>query len=358
MSCASAGNVVSCASPAPLPAQTATVTLTVAVATAAVPQVTNVATVSTPGDAIASNNRAVDPTDVGDRGRGDRQDAHQASSSDWDVHAAGQRQPAITTGAITVTDTLPAGLTFASGTGGWMLGEVRSSCSNLGRSIPTQPDRPWRGIGVAAMPSGYKARVAALGDTASGGNNVSTDGATVTGDFRLAAEKRASRTEVEIGDVLDYAVSIRTMGESPVPGLTVSDRLPPGFAYVAGSARVAGARIPDPTGGAGPQLLFAAGLLPADSQLTLTYRVKVGAGAQMGTSVSSAQGVQRHRCAVEHRIGAGAGGGRRLLDRGVIVGKVFMSAGAAPIECRERRKSAFRVASIWKTAPRRSRRGR
>ena len=48
----------------------------------------------------------------------------------------------------------------------------------------------------------------------------------VTGQFALFAEKSASKTEAEIGDVIDYAVRVRSAGTSPVPAVSIEDRLP------------------------------------------------------------------------------------------------------------------------------------
>jgi hypothetical protein len=117
----------------------------------------------------------------------------------------------------------------------------------------------------------------------------------------------------------------------------VVDQLPQGFRYVPGSARLArggaAAPIADPDGGVGPRLVFALGDLPANSQVTLTYRVRVGAGSQQG------DGVNRAAAAPTPNIDCAAQPGQcsntsavavRIRDRGpfateaCVVGKIFV----------------------------------
>ena len=62
----------------------------------------------------------------------------------------------------------------------------------------------------------------------------------------LALDKAASRTAVEIADVVDYTLHVHGPDEGPVANVVVEDCFPAGFAYVPGSARVDGVSIPDP----------------------------------------------------------------------------------------------------------------
>lgn len=103
----------------------------------------------------------------------------------------------------------------------------------------------------------------------------------------LFAEKRALRTEVEPGDLLDYEVRVANRSDS-VQVVTLGDRLPPGFQYAAGSARRDGTAIADPSGGGGPALDFALGSIAPGATSTLRYRVLVGPGAQRGMALNEA----------------------------------------------------------------------
>src|SRR5439155_247192 len=105
-------------------ADSASFTLTVAAGAAAVPGVTNSAVVATAGDLSAANDRDVEPTAVNgvpDLALDKRHTADfvhgQNGTGTFVVANLGS---AATTGATTVTDTLPAGVTFASASGaGW-----------------------------------------------------------------------------------------------------------------------------------------------------------------------------------------------------------------------------------------------
>src|SRR5204863_190160 len=78
---------------------------------------------------------------------------------------------------------------------------------------------------------------------------------------RLTAEKIANMLVGEIGDAVQYAVRVRNVGGPTLPDVSVTDRLPLGFRYIAGSARLAvsgkAQPLPDPAGGVGPVLTFA-----------------------------------------------------------------------------------------------------
>jgi len=72
----------------------------------------------------------------------------------------------------------------------------------------------------------------------------------------------------------------------------VTDRLPLGFRYIAGSARMAAVGeasvLPDPVGGAGPVLMFAIPSQAAD-EITVTYRLRIGVGALQGDGINRAE---------------------------------------------------------------------
>lgn len=103
----------------------------------------------------------------------------------------------------------------------------------------------------------------------------------------LFAQKRALRSEVEAGDLLDYELQVANRSDS-AQVVTLHDQLPPGFAYARGTATLAGEALADPQGGVGPSLAFALGSLPAGATATLRYRVHVGPGAPRGEAVNEA----------------------------------------------------------------------
>jgi uncharacterized repeat protein (TIGR01451 family) len=104
----------------------------------------------------------------------------------------------------------------------------------------------------------------------------------------LFAEKTAGRTYAEIGDQIDYTVRVANRSDSTLADVRVADTLPPGFAYVRGTARRDGDPVSDPDGGGGPTLSFATGALAGNVTLTLTYRVRVGPTTLLGEAVNRA----------------------------------------------------------------------
>lgn len=113
----------------------------------------------------------------------------------------------------------------------------------------------------------------------------------------IVIEKVASSSTVEFGDSLGYTIRVRNVRGPTLPVVTIDDRLPAGFRYIDGTARVridAGtvARLADPAGRPGPRLAFAYdGALRAGSVLELTYRVRVGVGSLQGDGINRARAI-------------------------------------------------------------------
>jgi large repetitive protein len=112
----------------------------------------------------------------------------------------------------------------------------------------------------------------------------------------LLLEKSASRQTVELGDFLDYTIKVKNVSGQLLGRIQVTDRLPAGFAYLPGSARLNsgttrldGSTMPEPAGGVGPMLTFDIGSIPDQAVLTLTYRVRIGPGALQGDGINRAQ---------------------------------------------------------------------
>lgn len=112
----------------------------------------------------------------------------------------------------------------------------------------------------------------------------------------LVITKVGDRKTVEVGDSLVYTITIRqTAGES-LATVNVIDRLPRGFTYIDGTARLDGAGIANPRGKPGPVLVFDVGSLAVGAQKTLSYRVRVGVGSQQGDGINRARA---HGCSID-----------------------------------------------------------
>ncbi len=150
----------------------------------------------------------------------------------------------------------------------------------------------------------------------------------VDGSGGLFLQKIASRQVVEPADFIDYTLRIKNLTSNSLSAVVVTDQLPLGFAYQAGSARLEGARVSDPQGGAGPRLQFTVPSIRAEQTVTLTYRVRVGPGAFQGNGVNTAQAVaegppRRVSNLAQARVQVQ---GSVFTDRGIIFGKVFIDA--------------------------------
>jgi uncharacterized repeat protein (TIGR01451 family) len=142
--------------------------------------------------------------------------------------------------SLTVTDTLPAGVTFVSAGGtGW-------SCSNAGNvsvtctraALAAGASAPSIGITVTAP-----AQAAALSNTASvssttadpnPGNNTAVASTTVTASADLSIAKAGPATAVA-GSTIDYTLTVSNAGPSDAASLSVSDTLPAGVTFVSAS---------------------------------------------------------------------------------------------------------------------------
>ncbi|MFM2406585.1 MAG: hypothetical protein RL223_4465, partial [Pseudomonadota bacterium] len=107
----------------------------------------------------------------------------------------------------------------------------------------------------------------------------------------LLVVKTGDRSQAELGDSVRYSITVRrtdTAGAT-LPAVEIIDTLPAGFRYIAGTAMVDGVTIADPSGTPGPVLRFQVGALAASGSHTLTYRVRIGVGAQQGSGINRAQ---------------------------------------------------------------------
>ncbi len=244
-SCSASGQTVTCANPTGLASgANSTITLTVTVASAAAPSVTNTASVAgTAVDPNPSNNMASDPTTVGTSADVSIVKSHTGT---FTVGVNGVFTLAVAntgpspSGTLTVTDTLPAGLGFVSGTGAnWACsasGQVVTCANSTGLAAGANaPITVTVSVALAAVPSTTNsATVSAAAPDPNSGNNTSTDTVTVgtSADVSIAKSHSGSFTAGQNGT---YTLAVANAGPSPSGALTVTDTLPNGLGFVTGT---------------------------------------------------------------------------------------------------------------------------
>ncbi len=160
--------------------------------------------------------------------------AGQNGSYNIDVQNLG---PEIAVGTATVTDTLPAGLTYVSGTGtGWTCSAVGQAvtCNNSAPSIALNAHLPALTLtvavdGTAAASTQNTATVTHPMFDGTGGNSVSTDTVTVRRSNLSTSTKTVvdlNGGSVEAGDVLRYTITLtESGGQIAASNVTVVDDL-------------------------------------------------------------------------------------------------------------------------------------
>ena len=124
-------------------------------------------------------------------------------------------------------------------------------------------------------------------------NNIPLDPVSGSG-FLLT--KTGDRAQAQIGDSVRYTIDVRLNSNSVLQGVSIVDRLPPGFTFIPGTVQLNGVAAPNPQGGVGPVLAFSLGSLrgstnvgsTAVQDLKLQYRVRIGVGAQQGNGINTA----------------------------------------------------------------------
>ena len=169
----------------------------------------------------------------------------------------------------------------------------------------------------------------------------------------LVITKTGDRKTVEVGDSMVYTITIRQTAGAALGTVNVIDRLPHGFTFIAGTARVDGSGIADPLGKPGPTLVFDVGPLAVGGQKVLSYRVRVGVGSQQGDAINRARA---HGCSIdggcvdpntllpypnggviasnpaEYRVTVSGG---VFTDEGCVLGKIFVDCNVNHVQDHE-----------------------
>jgi uncharacterized repeat protein (TIGR01451 family) len=279
---APAGRTLTCVHEEPVAAETAMppISVRVEVLPAAVPSVTNTATVSTPGDNNLSDNTDEVTTDVVGPdvavSLGQASDLRALTTGVYEIDVRNQGSGA-TTGPIVVNDALPAGLTYQGAAGdGWACSAAgqqvtctRSAALGAGSDAPRLSLRV--GVAKAAAPSvSNGVTVQTPHDT-----NAANDAATLVspvGIIDLAIDKSQPGT-LRVGETGTYLLAVRNAGSAATAGtIRVVDELPAGMT----PSSAAGDRWRCTIAGRTVTCLRGAELEPGEDAPEITIETEVG----------------------------------------------------------------------------------
>ncbi len=142
----------------------------------------------------------------------------------------------------------------------------------------------------------------------------------------LFLQKQADRDVVELGDSVMYTLRVQSPNGAATD-VVITDSLPAGLRLIPGTVRQDGVAVADPAGSPGPVLNFAVGAFAANTPVVVTYRVRVGVGAQQGDGINRAVanglvgGVPASSNRAEARIRISGG---VFFQEACVLGKVFM----------------------------------
>src|SRR2546430_3612109 len=191
-------------------------------------------------------------------------------------------------GLVTVTDTLPAGLTpsVASGTG-WSCGIAAQTVTcTRSDALAAAGSYPLITITVAvgqaaASPRTNTASVSGGGEINTG-NDSASDLTTVTSQADIAVAKIVSSGSAMVGANIDFTITVTNAGPSNATGVHVTDQLPAGLTFVSAAPS---ARTPNSGTGVWNIGAVASG---ASETLTITATVTT-VGAHVNTATKTAE---------------------------------------------------------------------
>ena len=218
------------------------ITLTVNVANNAAASVTNSVSVSGGGQIITTNDTATDPTTINQLPDLTIAKSHAGNFTQGQVGAtytltATNSGAAATNGStVTVTDTLPAGLTATAISGtGWVCVLGTLTCT---RSDVLAAGASYSPITVTVNVANNAAASVTNTASVSGGgqNNTSNDSAsdntTVVSSSDLSLTKTVSNPAPTINQNVTFTITLSNAGPTQATGITITDQLPAGLTFV------------------------------------------------------------------------------------------------------------------------------
>ena len=241
--CNAAGQTVTCTTAGPLAANASAAPLVINVNVAAGTSgtKTNSATVSgTGGDGNTFNNTATDTFSIEvdldlTMTRNTALNPGQSATYTLSVTNSG---PLSETGPVTITNTLPAGLTYSSFAGaGWACSAAGQvvTCTRNGALASGASSSVTLTVAVAGNATGAKTNTASVAGVSSdydSSNNSASDTYTIASDLSVTLTRGGPLVAGTNGT---YIINVANAGPSAEPGpVTLTDTLPAGLTYVSG----------------------------------------------------------------------------------------------------------------------------
>jgi len=251
--CGVSGQTVTCTSAAVVAAGNSfpAITVTANVSATAPSSVTNTASTSGGGETNTGNNSASDATTINQVADMTVAKTHtgnftRGSTGTYSITATNSGAGA-TSGAVTVTDTLPAGLVPT----GWSSTPGSGWSCNIAAQVVTCTNSNVRNAGasypaITVTVAVAQSAASSLTNTAtvSGGgqavtsNDTSSDPTAVVSSSDLSLTKVTSNAGSGLGTNATFTVTVTNNGPSDATGVAVRDQLPAGLAYVSSTPSV------------------------------------------------------------------------------------------------------------------------
>ncbi len=224
------------------------------------------------------------------------------SNASYTLHVANESGVQPVDYLTTVSDTLPAGLTYVSATGtGWTCGAVGQlvTCSHAAplASGAAFPDITLTvAVGNAAYPSvSNTATVSSAGSTDNiTSNNSATDVATVLGSTLATSTKTVADLnggEANVGDTLRYTITLTNSSSVTATGVSVTDNVPGNVSGFNVSSIPGGATNSSTGAGTGTNnsgyLNVTNVTVPANGSVTVVFDVVVATGTSPGATIDN-----------------------------------------------------------------------
>lgn len=241
--CNIAGQVVTCTRSDALAAGASypAITIGVAISTTAV-TATNTATVAGGGESDTTNNSASDPTTVTDVPNLVIVKSHsdtftRGSTATYNLLASNVSSTA-SSGLVTVSDTLPAGLVPISAVGAGWACTVSAPAVSCTRSDALAANSSYPAITLTVSVGQTAADSLINTATISGGSqtftadDTSSDTTAIVSSADLSVTKTVDASSPTVGQTVEFTVTISNVGPSNATGIQLNDQLPASLALV------------------------------------------------------------------------------------------------------------------------------